>query len=317
MRLWQSQNQRRIEEYYETYLLTVKYLLGYSTEIGKIAQKVKSDTSYGDRQCLSRANDFLDLNFSPHLTREVFKALVEGLEEISRLRKGFYCGLCDAQTQQDIHYHRFNPFVESKFTLNQNFCRQLVSGTIQAAYFQTFYFKRYLETSANLINCVTKQSIDLDYSIGFVKEKQIKNCYYYQQRYFFYFCEGYCETFNLSKSTSVVEGDLPKMRPFYELFKRERNNLFEEPNHNELMGTPTYEEEFIDSKIQHFGSEAIFFPPVNAEVEVQEFVIDVDNEGGVDPFYSSKGAAFQIVLAGVRNLGPVLVLVFAALIKFG
>lgn len=302
MRLWQTQNQKRIEEYYETYLLTVKYLLGYSTEIGKIAERIKSDSGFGDRKCVARADKYLEMNFNPHLTREVFKSLIGGLEEIARLRKGFYCGLCDAQTLQDIHYHKFNPFVDSKFALSQSFCRQLVSGTIQAAYFQTFYLKRYLETAADMINCVNNQSVDMDYEIGFIKEKQIKNCYYYQQRYFFYFCEGYCETFNMSKSTSVVEGSLPQMRKFYEMFKREKERLFESPGNNELMGSPSWEEEYIDQRIGHYANETIFFPPVDASAELQEFVIDVQSEGGVDPFFSAKGAEFGIYLAGVGNL---------------
>ena len=309
--LWETQNKHRIEKYYEVLLYSLKYVLGFAVEVERVAKKVKANPNFGSRNCNAYADDYLTLNINTELIKEIFFSIVEGLEDIAGLRKGFYCNICDAQTQQDIHYHRFNPLVSNSFLMNQDFCRQYVSGTIQAAYFQTFYVKPYLEKATDLMSCVLNQEKNLKYDIGYFQEKTVKNCYYFQQKYFFYFCESYCENFSMIKTTSIIEGDMTQLRPFVMFFHDSKDALFDDPENNVLMGRVTYEDEFITENIGSFSKEVIFFPPMTDAVDMKEFLVDVDLEDGVNPYYSAKGAKFTIYLANVNLWNLVIISVIS------
>lgn len=39
----------------------------------------------------------------------------------------------------------------------------------------------------------------------------IKNCYFYKHNFFFYFCEEYCEQFNLTKVNFVFDGNVKEI----------------------------------------------------------------------------------------------------------
>ena len=146
---------------------------------------------------------------------------------------------------------------------------------------------------------------DLTYNIGYMREKTIKNCYYFQQKYFFFFCESYCEDFSLVKSSGVVEGDLSEIKPFVEFFNSYKEQLFDDPGTNLLMGSMGYEEEYLMENLETFAKEVIFFPPMSDEVDLKGFEIDVSIDSGVNPYYSAEDSKFSIAIASVSitNLG--------------
>ena len=300
--LWNTQNKHRIEKYYEIMLYSLKFLLGYGIEIEKLAKTIKTTPGSGGTNCRDEANEYLEINVTKELIKNIFYAVVKGLEEVSDLRRGFYCNICDAHTQQDIHYNRINPFINSKFFFNQDFCRQFVSDTIQASYYQVFYIKPYLLKATNLMKCITRDKTNLSYNIGYLKEKTVKNCYYFQQKYFFYFCEPYCEAFSMIKSSSIIEGDMNQIRPFVKFFNEKKDHLFEDPSNNILMGSLSYEDEYLMENIDQFSNEIVFFPPMSDQINLKDFVIDVELEEGVNPYYSAKGATFGITLAYVGRI---------------
>jgi hypothetical protein len=86
--MWQNDNRHRIEKYYENFLYSVKYLLGYGVQMELLAKRVKQDSSFGPRSCTDDADDFLELNMNRELIKEVFFSIVDSLEKVSDLRKG-------------------------------------------------------------------------------------------------------------------------------------------------------------------------------------------------------------------------------------
>lgn len=70
------------------------------------------------------------------------------------------------------------------------------------------YFKRYLENLNVLMNCVTKSNQLVFYEISIDKKTEIRNCYYFNKKYFFFFCEKYCENFDLTKPDPIFDGDI-------------------------------------------------------------------------------------------------------------
>ena len=139
----------------------------------------------------------------------------------------------------------------------------------------------------------------LKYDIGYLREKRVKNCYYFNQKYFFFFCENYCEDFSLIKSSAIVEGNLSEMKPFVEFINKYKDQMFHDPGNNTLMGILGVDEEYLMSNLHNFSSEMVFFPPMTDEVDLKGFEIDVDVNDGVNPYFSAQDSKFAIVLAGV------------------
>ena len=84
-----------MEKYYETYLYSVKFLLGFSVEALKVANDYKNSEN---AKCKNAATDMIAMNLNPTLTQDIYKSFVNSMEELGKLRKGFYCVLCDAGT---------------------------------------------------------------------------------------------------------------------------------------------------------------------------------------------------------------------------
>lgn len=64
MQLWNSENQYIVEKYYETYLFSIKYILGYSVEGLKLAEEFKDSKGV----CKKASDDLKSMNLNPTLT---------------------------------------------------------------------------------------------------------------------------------------------------------------------------------------------------------------------------------------------------------
>ena len=42
------------------------------------------------------------MNLNPQITKDIYKTYTDALEELGKLRKGFYCILCDGKTQENL-----------------------------------------------------------------------------------------------------------------------------------------------------------------------------------------------------------------------
>ena len=69
MQLWESENKYLIEKYYETYLFSVKYILGYSVEALKIAKDYEKE----DNTCGETARDVIKMNLNPTITKDIYE----------------------------------------------------------------------------------------------------------------------------------------------------------------------------------------------------------------------------------------------------
>jgi hypothetical protein len=99
MELWNSQARKIVETYYETYLLSLKYILGYSVEGHNLADDyLNSD----NESCKQAANQYKEMNLNPTITKDIYRTFVNALAKLGELRRGFYCILCDANTQSRL-----------------------------------------------------------------------------------------------------------------------------------------------------------------------------------------------------------------------
>lgn len=301
MTIWKTEYQPKIERYYEVYLYSLKYLLGFSTEIKSLAEEFQSSSN---SRCKASATALMKMNLSPKITADVYHAFSVSLEKMGEVRRGFYCALCDggAQKQLSDYLAIVNLFYSDRIYYSKSFCQKLVDSTIRASYFAVNFLKPYAEDAASLINCKSGNSTSLVYDIDFWTRQQVKNCYYYKNKYFFFFCEGYCEKFHLVKPSDILDGDLKQLKKFVSHFMQNRAKVFRNPDLNLLMDGVTYEEDYLKEYMDQMLGVDVFMKASVSNVQLDKFETDVVYSGGMDPLESLGNNTYPLTLAGVNAL---------------
>lgn len=103
------------------------------------------------------------------MTQDIYKTYTNAMDEVGKLRKGFYCILCDARTQEKLRdfYAVTNIIYSDRVYLNQEFCKTLVEKTIRASFFTVFYLKRFSENLSTLIQCKVGTGQQLIYDVSY------------------------------------------------------------------------------------------------------------------------------------------------------
>lgn len=52
------------------------------------------------------------------------------------------------------------------------------------------------------------------FEVSFWTNQRVKNCYFFKDKFFFFFCENYCEEFHLTKSEGIFDGELEQIKKF-------------------------------------------------------------------------------------------------------
>ena len=298
MTIWNSEHRPRIERYYEVYLYSVKYILGFSTEVTNLATIFEKSENI---DCKNTAVEFKKMNMNPKIIQEIYKSFVISLEKMGSIRKGFFCTLCDATTQTQLsdYWSIVNLFYRDRIYYSRDFCRSLVDYTIRASYFTVYYLKTFAESSAKLINCKVNNTTRLTFDVDFWTTQQVKNCYYYKTKYFFFFCERYCEKFHLVKPSDILDGNLPQLKKFVDHIKLNREKAFDYPDNNILMDGVSYEEVYLDEHFDNAIKTEVFIKTSIDRVDLEKFKTDVVYTGGMNPWSSVDKSRYSIILAKV------------------
>ena len=93
---WENQIKFEFENYYSTYLYSLKYTFGFTSQAYTLAKKMKMDEKYKKKEnCMKAADEIIKLNLNIQNTKEIYKEIRTSLERFVSLRKGFYCVICD------------------------------------------------------------------------------------------------------------------------------------------------------------------------------------------------------------------------------
>lgn len=301
--IWTKSYMPRLKKWYETYLYSTRYLLGFSAQGCKLATDlIEGGTS---EECRKSADTLSGLGLTPEMNLNLYQALVAGLEKIADLRRGFFCTLCDGKFHEEIglKWNDNDPFYVNRLFYSKNFCRKLVESTITASFFNTFYLEKYGVALAQVISCKVKEPFKFNSDIDAKMKQHIKNCYYFRDKYFFFFCERYCESFFLTRSSSVLEGEISQLRGLVQHIKSHREDAFESPNQNSMINPGEFEQHFQNDYFGEILNESVLFPPLMDKKPLDKLLTDVVYTGGYDPFISAEGNFYPIYLgAGLVDL---------------
>ena len=121
-----------------------------------------------------------------------------------------------------------------------------------------------------LFNCESGENEQLEYIITPELRQEVKNCYFMRNKFFFYFCERYCEHFQLTKPTDLFDGNLKELRKIIDYMKVRKREVMDYPDNNILIDTTSYELNILEMNWQLVFNENLFFGPTD-----QEHLLDV------------------------------------------
>lgn len=316
LNLWKNDFQFRVENYYEVYIYALKYLLGFTNEVFLLAQ---SQEKSNFQECRYAATDLLAMNFNPKIALEVLNTYIIATRKVAEIRKGFYCIICDAKTQDKLKdfWASTNLFSRNRIYFSRDFCKQLVDEHIYQSFYTAFYLKRYLDNMSTLVRCKVSEAPNLRYDLPMQTAQQIKNCYYFKHRYFFFFCEKYCENFQLSRFSTVFDGDVKQLRPFVEMLAKHRHAAFAYPNNNLLVDSVIYEETYLLHNFEEATKDPVFLKPILQQVMLDKFDADFVYYGGVSAMVPAEANTFPLMYDAVGVLRMVWGLLLALALVAG
>ena len=113
-----------------------------------------------------------------------------------------------------------------------------------------------------LINCRLNQQEDLEFDISTELKQEVKNCYYMRNKFFFYFCEKYCEHFQLVSPTDLFDGNLAGLKKVVDYMIPRVEKAFDYPQNNILTDGVEYETSVLRMNWKVVFNEKVFFRPV-------------------------------------------------------
>lgn len=297
---WQRDASKKISAYYETYLFSLKYILGFVEQANELAEDMlESHRSV----CKKAAERFKHMGLNRKNTSQIFQVMTKGLKTVAELRRGFYCAICDG----DVHRRLDEAWqqggdAERVMQVSEGFCENLVEKTIASAFFETFYIKEISEVMSVLVSCGKNiQHIEkLEYQLPVEGVEQVKNCFHFGKKYFFYHCSSYCERFNFARASGFFDGNLEQLRKFVEFLHEHRKGGFYNPSSNFLMDVDSWEENYLEKNFEEFGrhlnNNELFYVPEEEHLAFDRMSTEVVLDGGIDLFPSTADSAYRLIL---------------------
>jgi len=296
--IWNTDTKFKIERYYQIYNYAVRYLFGYTAEGFLLARYYSVQPSLS---CKQSANDYLSMNLNPRITQHIMNVIYKAIIQVSDIRRGFYCSICDARVQTNFRdfFATTNLKTFSDLYYSKDFCLTLVESTIEASFYMVSYVYRYLNNIVTLMNCKTgnKDAPQLDLSA--FSSDDIKNCFFFKNRYFFFFCQKYCNQFQIVSVSPILDGDLVSLRKFVDFFVKYRQEAFEYPRNNLLADGVQYEENYLVDFYPEVLRDTVFFRAgAQQSVLLDQYESIITVMDGMDPIPPTIDSKFAITIFG-------------------
>ena len=281
---WKNLYKPALETYYNTYLIALRYILGFLNQVTILANEFEFSTI---DKCKKAAESHLAMNISDNYAKTIYEEFVNSIHKVSEIRKRFSCIMCDAENQTSLtDYWSSENRNENKIYLGKNFCSNIVRDTISSSFHRIIYFHHYMDNLSALIDC-KKGGLGENLHTGLDEEtiSTVKSCKYYMDNDLFFNCERYCENFHLTKPSKIIEGDIESLKKVFFLIKEERKKFFLNSDNNFLSDNVEFDEEFVAKKYEteNFNNYT-FFKSHNQEISLDKYITDIVYFGGIEPY---------------------------------
>ena len=283
MKVWKSTFMPRLVKHYELYLYSLRFLLGYANQGALLAGDfVNSPTS----QCYEIAKEFRSTYTNTSVNSKIYKLTVNALEKVSELRRGFFCMACDAKFHQDLVQNdaKEGDYYSSRLFYSKSFCYKLTKGTINSAYYSVTFLPTYAENLASIIDCKMQTKVRLTFEVDYWSRQHVKNCFYFGKKYFFFYCERYCEMFSMTNSSPIFDGNIAQVRTFVDMVTKYRDEAFYQSKENSLIDVNSYDEKFNEDFFEEVLKSSSMIPAVLNGPSLNGRKTDILFDGGYDPY---------------------------------
>jgi hypothetical protein len=318
MELWVTNDRTFIEKYYDSYLTTLKYLIGWIEEGQKLAKefepsgfKVKEPVDgagpnnngsrvlqgkKGNNKVKSTDNllnvidpfstestpkvfdsDMDRCNYASRMMKETqsskstvkadFSAAKSYIMKLVDIRRGFYCTLCDADSQEKISKmwltaFRHNTNMPDKFIFGSQFCNEFSTNSLKFIKYITGTLRKYLNSLSVLMVCkmnslnsrgaieelnASNKKLTFDnvpvYEVNKENYSKYFRCEKLKNNTSVFACGDLCKLFDFTAPNPFIDGDILQNKMFFNFIKKNKN-LFENPENNVL------DEKFAESETQ-------------------------------------------------------------------
>lgn len=312
MKLWKEHYMPRLAKNYELYLYSVRFLLGYAHEGSLLAGDY---LNLGDQKCSELSLNFKAIYTNPTVNSKIYKLFVDSLERMADIRRGVFCVLCDSRFHKELgrNSEKGEDYSRSRLTLSKNFCSKLTQNTIQASYYSVMFLPAYVQQLSGLIECKTKTELNLTFDVEYWTRQHVKNCYYFGKKYFFFYCERYCELFSLTTSSQILDGQTRSLRKFIDHVISTRDDVFYKSRVNSLVDTNLFQTKFNEDFFEETLKTELLFPAMLKGPSLSTLRTDILFEGGYDLYLAVDQNAFPLYFdSAPRLLSAVLLALFAA-----
>ena len=330
MEYWNSSLRMGVQQHYSAYLNSIRYLFGFYPEANRLAKRIYQ--RYGDtvnpinpvsetpgneqlqanRQCFLAAEKLINFQFDKDLVTVIINGFVRLTNMMIELRSGFFCTICDGQSQEILKkfWQEGNTQVKDTLFFSQSFCKQFAAESADGAYYYIFYLYHYLEDLKTLIDCELNDQgrrMKPDYTdlkltpIPETDQNNIKNCFYKRDKALITACEGFCNSFNLAKPHPVIEGDIVTLKKYVEFVNLRAQNAFS-TEQNALFKNPEDIVEIIYENVTKASVMYVFFQSDHQTHLLDSMGSDTLVYGGINPFHSGESNMYHTVLASVNRL---------------
>ncbi len=289
--LWNRNFRPLLENHYSGVLNLLKFILGFFKNFNDYAKILLKNS---DPNCQKHAENFLHMRFTKKIIYEIYDTILNSIEYMGKMRKGFFCGICDGEN------HKVD--LKDTISINLPFCQKLVDNTSTASYYFVHYVKNFIDSSIGMLQCHENIKPDfLDLPLSEIKDT--KFCHFFQKNNFFFYCENYCQMFHNFNISSILEGNFDKLQKVALLYIKYSSRVLDTNLYIKFL------DEFMDKvESNHFHKEKDINKVLSySGQEIINYKTNIVYLSGMDLLSSFTNSKYPLTIESSKIFGILLI----------
>ena len=289
----------------------------------KSMNRVEFEDGLSDVQkCNVAASVIIEQKTNISMIKADFRSIKSYIMKLLEVRKGFYCTICDADTQENLSkawnkYKENDHEDQTQIFFGSGFCTEFSNIAIPFFKFVLEILKPYLDSAATLMTCKKNHMIEIkaqaelnkqnkkltfenrpEYKIEQEEAKLYLNCSLLKNNKSIFSCKEFCEIFDLTSPNSLVDGDLVQTKIFVIYFKRNKN-LFNNSENNVLIPNQEETESTLLSDWNSVFMKNVFFTSTDNFGMLDQHNTVVLLGEGTNPFHTTEDNGYALAVVDI------------------